>query len=85
MMDALSPPDALTLERALAAPLPAIAYQLGRVIEEHARGRAVLEVDDGGFDLEVIDQIPIMPPINEHNARYLATKRDKLGHRLPKD
>jgi 3,4-dihydroxy 2-butanone 4-phosphate synthase/GTP cyclohydrolase II len=37
----------------------------------------------GGFDLEVIDQVPIMPPINEHNARYMATKRDKLGHRLP--
>ena len=37
----------------------------------------------GGFDLEVVDQIPIMPPINEHNARYLATKRDKLGHHLP--
>src|SRR6185436_689998 len=39
----------------------------------------------GGFDLEVIDQVPIMPPINEHNARYMATKRDKLGHRLPED
>ena len=39
----------------------------------------------GGFDLEVVDQIPIMPPMNEHNARYLATKRDKLGHHLPKD
>ena len=39
----------------------------------------------GGFDLEVVDQIPIMPPMNEFNARYLATKRDKLGHRLPKD
>ena len=38
----------------------------------------------GGFDLEVVDQIPIMPPMNEHNARYLATKRDKLGHHLPK-
>jgi 3,4-dihydroxy 2-butanone 4-phosphate synthase/GTP cyclohydrolase II len=38
----------------------------------------------GGFDLEVIDQIPIMPPMNEHNARYLATKRDKLGHHFPK-
>jgi 3,4-dihydroxy 2-butanone 4-phosphate synthase/GTP cyclohydrolase II len=38
----------------------------------------------GGFDLEVVDQIPIMPPINEHNARYLATKRDKLGHHLPR-
>lgn len=37
----------------------------------------------GGFDLEVVDQIPILPPINEHNARYLATKRDKLGHQLP--
>jgi 3,4-dihydroxy 2-butanone 4-phosphate synthase / GTP cyclohydrolase II len=39
----------------------------------------------GGFDLEVVDQIPIMPPMNEHNARYLATKRDKLGHHLPHD
>jgi 3,4-dihydroxy 2-butanone 4-phosphate synthase/GTP cyclohydrolase II len=37
----------------------------------------------GGFDLEVVDQVPIMPPINEHNARYMATKRDKLGHQLP--
>lgn len=38
----------------------------------------------GGFDLEVIDQVPILPTINEHNAAYLATKRDKLGHKLPK-
>ncbi len=37
----------------------------------------------GGFDLEVVDQVPILPPINEHNARYLATKRDKMGHQLP--
>jgi 3,4-dihydroxy 2-butanone 4-phosphate synthase/GTP cyclohydrolase II len=37
----------------------------------------------GGFDLEVVDQIPILPKITEHNARYLATKRDKLGHHLP--
>ena len=37
----------------------------------------------GGFDLEVVDQVPILPPINEHNARYIATKRDKLGHSLP--
>jgi 3,4-dihydroxy 2-butanone 4-phosphate synthase/GTP cyclohydrolase II len=39
----------------------------------------------GGFDLEVVDQVPILPPIHEHNARYLATKRDKLGHRLPNE
>ena len=36
-----------------------------------------------GFDLEVVDQVPILPPMNEHNEGYLATKRDKLGHHLP--
>ena len=39
----------------------------------------------GGFDLKVVDQVPILPPITEHNARYLATKRDKMGHLLPDD
>ncbi len=38
-----------------------------------------------GFDLKVVDQVPILPPINEHNEKYLATKRDKMGHRLPSD
>jgi 3,4-dihydroxy 2-butanone 4-phosphate synthase / GTP cyclohydrolase II len=37
----------------------------------------------GGFDLEVIDQVPILSPIHEHNARYLAAKRDKMGHIIP--
>jgi len=37
----------------------------------------------GGFDLQVVDQVPIVPPINEFNAKYLATKRDKMGHNLP--
>jgi 3,4-dihydroxy 2-butanone 4-phosphate synthase / GTP cyclohydrolase II len=36
-----------------------------------------------GFDLEVVDQVPIVPPVNEHNARYIATKREKLGHVRP--
>ena len=36
-----------------------------------------------GFDLKVVDQVPIVPPANEHNARYLGTKRDKMGHQLP--
>jgi len=37
----------------------------------------------GGFDLEVVDQVPIVSPVHEHNARYIATKRDKMGHKLP--
>lgn len=36
-----------------------------------------------GFDLKVVDQVPIIPPVNEHNANYLAAKRDKMGHLLP--
>lgn len=37
----------------------------------------------GGFDLHVVDQVPILAAPNRHNARYLATKREKLGHDLP--
>jgi 3,4-dihydroxy 2-butanone 4-phosphate synthase/GTP cyclohydrolase II len=37
----------------------------------------------GGFDLEVVDQVPILPPVNEFNERYLATKREKMGHSFP--
>jgi len=37
----------------------------------------------GGFDLEVVDQVPILPPVHEFNERYLATKREKLGHQFP--
>ena len=36
-----------------------------------------------GFDLTVTDQVPLVSKANEHNASYLATKRDKMGHTLP--
>jgi 3,4-dihydroxy 2-butanone 4-phosphate synthase/GTP cyclohydrolase II len=35
-----------------------------------------------GFGLEVVEQVPIETTPNAQNARYLATKRDKLGHKL---
>jgi 3,4-dihydroxy 2-butanone 4-phosphate synthase / GTP cyclohydrolase II len=38
-----------------------------------------------GFDLRVVDQVPILPNPNPHNAQYLATKRDKLGHKMPRE
>lgn len=38
-----------------------------------------------GYGLEVVDQVPILPPPNKYNAHYLATKRDKMGHQLPPD
>lgn len=36
-----------------------------------------------GFDLEVVEQVPIVAPPEKQRAHYLATKRDKLGHLLP--
>lgn len=32
--------------------------------------------------IEVIERVPHVLPVNPHNARYLATKRDKAGHLL---
>src|SRR5579862_157628 len=35
-----------------------------------------------GFGLTVVEQVPIEVSPNTENVRYLAAKRDKLGHRL---
>jgi len=34
------------------------------------------------YGLKVTEQVPIEVPPNDENRRYLAAKRDKLGHRL---
>lgn len=36
-----------------------------------------------GYDLTLVDQVPIVPPVNKHNKHYLETKRAKMGHQLP--
>jgi 3,4-dihydroxy 2-butanone 4-phosphate synthase/GTP cyclohydrolase II len=36
-----------------------------------------------GYELEEVDQVPIIAPHDPHRSRYLETKRKKLGHRLP--
>jgi len=35
-----------------------------------------------GYGLEIVEQLPIKIKPNPHNARYLKTKREKLGHLL---
>ncbi|MBX2945030.1 MAG: bifunctional 3,4-dihydroxy-2-butanone-4-phosphate synthase/GTP cyclohydrolase II [Cyclobacteriaceae bacterium] len=37
-----------------------------------------------GYGLEIVDNVPIEISPNPHNAKYLATKRDKLGHSILK-
>ncbi|MCJ8164452.1 bifunctional 3,4-dihydroxy-2-butanone-4-phosphate synthase/GTP cyclohydrolase II [Pontibacter sp. E15-1] len=38
-----------------------------------------------GYGLEIVDTVSIEISPNEHNHRYLTTKRDKLGHDIMKD
>ncbi|WP_225885324.1 bifunctional 3,4-dihydroxy-2-butanone-4-phosphate synthase/GTP cyclohydrolase II [Leptolyngbya sp. KIOST-1] len=35
-----------------------------------------------GFGLNVVDRIPLLSEVNPHNASYLVTKANKLGHLL---
>ncbi len=33
-----------------------------------------------GYGMEIVEQVPMIPAPNPHNARYLATKKEKMGH-----
>lgn len=35
-----------------------------------------------GYGLKIVEQVPIKIKPNPHNARYLKTKREKMGHLL---
>lgn len=35
-----------------------------------------------GFGLEMVEQIPLSPGANDHNRRYLKTKRDRMMHEI---
>lgn len=37
-----------------------------------------------GYGLKIVEQVPIEIEPNQHNQRYLSTKRDKLGHEILK-
>lgn len=43
------------------------------------------EAFEDWVDLKIVEQIPIVAPPKEHREKYMATKRDKMGHRLPAD
>jgi 3,4-dihydroxy 2-butanone 4-phosphate synthase/GTP cyclohydrolase II len=49
-----------------------------KLITNNPRKRAGMD----GYGLEVIETIPIEISPNEHNEKYLFTKRDKLGHNI---
>ena len=37
------------------------------------------------FGLELVEQVPIVAPVNKENHRYLETKRVRMGHQLNSD
>lgn len=51
-----------------------------RLMSNNPRKRAGLQ----GYGLEVVENVHIEVPANEHNQFYLQTKRDKLGHEILK-
>lgn len=51
-----------------------------RLISNNPKKRAGLL----GYGLEIVEAIPIEIVANEHNERYLMTKRDKMGHTILK-
>lgn len=52
-----------------------------RLMSNNPRKRAALK----GYGLEIVEIIPIEIVPNQHNEKYLTTKRDKLGHDILKD
>jgi 3,4-dihydroxy 2-butanone 4-phosphate synthase/GTP cyclohydrolase II len=49
-----------------------------RLLTNNPAKRAGLE----GFGLQIVDRVPVLATPNEHNVRYLETKRKKMGHLL---
>jgi 3,4-dihydroxy 2-butanone 4-phosphate synthase/GTP cyclohydrolase II len=47
-----------------------------RLLTNNPNKRAAL----AGYDLEIVERVPLLVPPNPSNERYLAVKRDKLGH-----
>lgn len=49
-----------------------------RLISNNPKKRAALS----GYGLEITESVPICIAPNPHNARYLQTKKEKMGHKL---
>ncbi|MFB0900914.1 MAG: bifunctional 3,4-dihydroxy-2-butanone-4-phosphate synthase/GTP cyclohydrolase II [Dehalococcoidia bacterium] len=58
-----------------------LGIQKMRLITNNPKKRSGLE----GFGLRVVERVPIEINPNEHNLKYLKTKRDKMGHLLNLD
>lgn len=82
--------DTVEANQALGFPPDARDYGIGaqilvdlglrkiRLMTNNPAKRAGLE----GYDIEIVERVPLEVPPNAANERYLRTKRDKMGHLL---
>lgn len=52
-----------------------------RLMTNNPKKRVALK----GYDMEIVENVAIEVKPNEHNAEYLKTKRDKMGHDILKE
>ncbi len=58
-----------------------LGLQRIRLLTNNPSKRVGLE----GHGLEIVERLPLVVQANRHNARYLAVKQEKLGHRFEAD
>ncbi len=82
--------DTVEANEALGLPVDLREYGIGAQILHHLGVRRMKLLTNNpkkihglaGYGLELVDQLPLEVPANPNSARYLATKREKLGHSL---
>jgi 3,4-dihydroxy 2-butanone 4-phosphate synthase/GTP cyclohydrolase II len=82
--------DTVEANQHLGLPVDSRDYGIGQqILADLGVGKIVVLTNNprkyyglSAYGLEVLDQKPLVVPANPHNRRYLATKRDKLGHTL---
>jgi 3,4-dihydroxy 2-butanone 4-phosphate synthase/GTP cyclohydrolase II len=35
-----------------------------------------------GYELEIVERVPLIASANPHNRQYLQTKKEKMGHAI---
>jgi 3,4-dihydroxy 2-butanone 4-phosphate synthase / GTP cyclohydrolase II len=58
-----------------------LGIQKIRLMSNNPSKRAGLQ----GYGLEIVEYVPIIAEADEHREKYMATKRDKMNHLLPKE
>ena len=85
--------DTVEANEALGFPADVRDYGIGAQILAHLGARKLRLLTNNpkklvgleGYGLEVVERVPVEICPNHINARYLETKRDKLGHLILKD